>query len=141
VEEPKQRKHSEIGEAGQRLAATLRRERNTRGWTTERLAQAVSDQGVPMTATTVTKIEKQMRRTTVDELVALAAALGLRPGALLLPADRSVSDEIRDFVSERVHDRPFVVEVYGFPSGITKVATYAGEMAVKMREGTGDGEH
>jgi transcriptional regulator with XRE-family HTH domain len=39
-----------------------------------------------MTASTVTKIETQDRRVTVDELVALAAALGVSPVTLMLPA-------------------------------------------------------
>ncbi|MFF6980647.1 helix-turn-helix domain-containing protein [Streptomyces sp. NPDC008343] len=54
--------------------------------TTEELARAVSALGVPMSASTITKIEKRKRRVTVDELVALAAVLGVSPVTLMLPA-------------------------------------------------------
>lgn len=50
------------------------------------LASEVEELGVPMTASTITKIEKQGRRVTVDELVALAAALDVSPVTLMLPA-------------------------------------------------------
>lgn len=56
--------------------------------TTARLADLVNEHGVSMNATTVTKIEKKDRRVTVDELVALAVALGVSPPLLLLPIER-----------------------------------------------------
>ncbi|MER7562314.1 helix-turn-helix transcriptional regulator [Streptomyces sp. NPDC097941] len=78
------RRHSERGPVGDQVAENIRRLRRK---TTEQLAGEVSELGVPMTASTVTKIEKQGRRVTVDELVALAAALGVSPVTLMLPSE------------------------------------------------------
>jgi transcriptional regulator with XRE-family HTH domain len=80
------RRHSDRGPVGDQVAKNLIHFRGERHKTTTQLASEVSDLGVPMTASTVTKIEKQGRRVTVDELVALAAALGVSPVTLMLPA-------------------------------------------------------
>lgn len=79
------RRHSETGPVGDQVAQNLADFRRRRRMTTKRLAEEVSDLGVPMTASTVTKIETQGRRVFVDELVALAAALNVTPAALMLP--------------------------------------------------------
>lgn len=76
------RNHTPLGPVGSRVAKNLRRVRNSRTvdgerFTTRRLARTVSDLGIPMSASAVTKIEKQDRRMTVDELVAFAEALGV----------------------------------------------------------------
>lgn len=80
------RRHSERGPAGDQVAQNLARVRSACRLTTTELAEAVTKLGVQMTASTVTKIERQGRRVTVDELVALAAALDVSPVALMLPA-------------------------------------------------------
>lgn len=67
---------------GEQVAINVKRLRRR---TTEELAKTVSALGVPMSASTITKIETQKRRVTVDELVALAAALDVSPVTLMLP--------------------------------------------------------
>lgn len=79
------RRHSGTGPVGDQLADNVADLRRQRRMTTTQLAQAVSDLGVPMTASTVTKIETQGRRVFVDELVALAIALNVSPVTLMLP--------------------------------------------------------
>ncbi|GGT48998.1 hypothetical protein GCM10010256_01490 [Streptomyces coeruleorubidus] len=79
----KQRRYAERGPVGEQVAINVKRLRRQ---TTEELAETVSALGVPMSASTITKIERQKRRVTVDELVALAAALDVSPVTLMLPA-------------------------------------------------------
>ncbi|MDO0937406.1 helix-turn-helix transcriptional regulator [Streptomyces sp. DG2A-72] len=79
------RRHSETGPVGDQVADNVAEIRRRRRMTTKQLAEAVGEMGVPMTASTVTKIETQGRRVFVDELVALAAALDVTPAALMLP--------------------------------------------------------
>ncbi|MFE6623251.1 helix-turn-helix domain-containing protein [Streptomyces sp. NPDC057740] len=91
AEEDKRRQHAKRGPVGDQVAENLARFRSASRKTTSDLAEHVSQLGVPMTASTVTKIETQQRRVTVDELVAFAAALNVSPVTLMLPA----SDEGR----------------------------------------------
>jgi transcriptional regulator with XRE-family HTH domain len=72
-----------MGPAAERLAENLKRMRFTQRLTTAQLAESVSGLGRPMYANTITKIEKLQRRVDVDDLVALAAALGVTPAQLL----------------------------------------------------------
>lgn len=74
---------NELGAAAERVAANVKRFRFARRLTTVQLAAAVTAEGRQMYATTVTKIEKLQRRVDVDDLVALAAALGVDPVLLL----------------------------------------------------------
>lgn len=84
------RQHSGVGPTGQQVGTNVRRWRDVRGLTTAQLADEVSGHGVPMTASTVTKVEKHMRRVTVDELVTLAFVLGISPVTLMLPPEAPV---------------------------------------------------
>lgn len=77
------RRANELGDAGIRFAENLRRVRISRPMTTERLAERVTELGRPMYANTITKIEKQQRRVDVDDLAALASALGVTVTHLL----------------------------------------------------------
>ncbi|MER6557243.1 helix-turn-helix transcriptional regulator [Streptomyces sp. NPDC001027] len=67
------------------MAANLRRIRNARGLSTTKLAVLLKDAGQSIPATGITRIEKGERRVDVDDLMALAIALGVSPSALLLP--------------------------------------------------------
>lgn len=82
------RKYSEAGPVGSQVAKNLARIRNAQRKTTAQLGELVTELGIPMTASTVTKIEKRDRRVTVDELVALALALDVSPATLLLPTEQ-----------------------------------------------------
>lgn len=74
----------EIGPAGRRVAANLAALRKERGLKQSELAARMSDLGRPMSAPVISKTEKLDRRTDVDDLVALAVALGTTPNRLLL---------------------------------------------------------
>lgn len=92
----KTRRHSVNGPIGKQVGEALARERNARRLTTAGLAEEVDGLGVAMTASTVTKIEKQDRRVTVDELIAFAVALDVSPVTLLLPTKRTESVQITE---------------------------------------------
>lgn len=53
--------------------------------TTRTLANGLAEQGVPMSGSGITDIERGRRGVSVDQLTALAAALGVSPLALLTP--------------------------------------------------------
>jgi transcriptional regulator with XRE-family HTH domain len=75
----------EPGPTSARVAANVRRIRRDRELTTAALSQRLAELGHPIADTGITKIEKGQRRVDVDDLVALAAALGTTPTRLLLP--------------------------------------------------------
>lgn len=53
--------------------------------TTRVLAESVAEQGVPLSGSGITEIEKGRRMVNVDQLTCIAAALGVSPMALLTP--------------------------------------------------------
>lgn len=67
------------------MARNVARIRVSQGLTTRRLADTVANAGVPLSSSGVTDIELGRRRVTVDQLTALAAALGVAPLTLLQP--------------------------------------------------------
>ncbi|QHC26251.1 helix-turn-helix domain-containing protein [Streptomyces sp. GS7] len=73
----------EIGPAGNRTARAIERARTMRGIAQRQLAARATELGRPMTVTTISRIERRRRRCDVDDLVAIAAALGVSPLALL----------------------------------------------------------
>jgi hypothetical protein len=79
------RRANSLGTVGERVAENLKRLRAVQRVTTEQLAERVTALGRPMRATTVTKIEKLVRRVDVDDLAALASALSVTPAQLLEP--------------------------------------------------------
>lgn len=94
----------EPGPSSVRVAANLRRIRQDRGLSYAELARRLAALGHPILDTGVIKIEKGERRIDVDDLVALAVALGTTPNRLLLPGtdipggtvDHALVPEIRD---------------------------------------------
>jgi transcriptional regulator with XRE-family HTH domain len=50
------------------------------------LSERLAAHGRPMAVTAISRTEYRQRRVDVDDLIALAAALGVSPTALLLPA-------------------------------------------------------
>ncbi|WP_439940047.1 helix-turn-helix domain-containing protein [Streptomyces sp. BBFR115] len=79
----------EIGSAGMRTARTIEILRAERGLAQRELATRVTALGRPMSNTMLSRIERAQRRCDVDDLVALAQALGVSPLALLqgIPAE------------------------------------------------------
>ncbi|MFB7643070.1 helix-turn-helix domain-containing protein [Streptomyces sp. NPDC059095] len=73
----------EIGPAGQAAALAIERTRTARGYSQRQLAARVTALGRPMTFTALSRIERLVRRCDIDDLVAIAAALGAPPHALI----------------------------------------------------------
>lgn len=74
--------------ATERAAWHISRERKSRRWRLEDLAQRVTGHGVPMTLNTLSKVERGVRGISVEELEAIAAALGIEIEALLADPTR-----------------------------------------------------
>ncbi|MET9446116.1 helix-turn-helix domain-containing protein [Streptomyces cinerochromogenes] len=73
----------EIGPAGLHAARAIERIRTARGLTQHQLAVRCTALGRPMSNTALSRTERAYRRCDVDDLVAIAAALGVSPAALL----------------------------------------------------------
>ncbi|MCP3771444.1 MULTISPECIES: helix-turn-helix domain-containing protein [unclassified Streptomyces] len=78
----------EIGPAGQAAARAIERLRAARGYSQRQLAARVTALGRPMTFTQLARIERQVRRCDIDDLAAIATALGTPPHALLGDASK-----------------------------------------------------
>jgi transcriptional regulator with XRE-family HTH domain len=75
-----------VGEIGRNVANNVRRLRSGQGLSTARLAEVVGEHGRPMHDSAITRIEHCNRAVDVDDLVALASALGVSPADLLSSA-------------------------------------------------------
>ncbi|MGW0410092.1 helix-turn-helix domain-containing protein [Streptomyces collinus] len=87
----------EIGPAGLHAARAIERIRIVRGLTQHQLAVRCTALGRPMSHTALSRTERGHRRCDVDDLIAIAAALGVSP-AVLLPLETSplqTSEHIR----------------------------------------------
>lgn len=73
----------EIGPAGLQTARVIEHLRLARGLTQHQLAARCTALGRPMTNTALSRTERARRRCDVDDLVTIAAALGIAPAALL----------------------------------------------------------
>ncbi|MGW3119338.1 helix-turn-helix domain-containing protein [Streptomyces sp. NPDC001107] len=80
----------EIGPAGLHAARAIEHLRLARGLTQQQLAARCTALGRPMTNTALSRTERARRRCDIDDLVAIATALGISPAALL-PMGPSVS--------------------------------------------------
>ena len=88
------RREIEVGATGKRAAVNLAGLRERRRMSQAELAGRVTELGRPMSASVVSKTEKQDRRIDVDDLMAFAVALGVNPNALLFDRTASRSDLI-----------------------------------------------
>lgn len=88
-------KEIKLGPVGKRVAMNLRDIRNQRGRVSVYdLAKQLEEAGWPIQPSGLTRIERRERRVDVDDLVALAVALGVNPSALLLPRRIDDGEEI-----------------------------------------------
>lgn len=74
------------GPAARRVVENVVGLRKARGYTRERLSERLAAVGRPIRTTGLARLEAGRRRVDVDDLVALALALGVSPLRLLLPA-------------------------------------------------------
>ncbi|MDX3760010.1 helix-turn-helix transcriptional regulator [Streptomyces sp. AK02-04a] len=73
----------EIGPAGLHAARAIEHLRLARGLTQHQLAARCTALGRPMTNTALSRTERARPRCDIDDLVAIATALGISPAALL----------------------------------------------------------
>lgn len=76
------------------LARQMKEVRTRRGWTQQDLADRLQDLGLNVDQSTIARIEKgQIKRVTLDDALAIAAALGVQPVQLMVPmkADNRVA--------------------------------------------------
>lgn len=88
------RRAIETGPTGMTVAENLARLRKVRGFTTRQLSGSLEQAGRYIPASGITRMENAERHVTADELVALAAVLGVTPSALLLPLKDATNDTI-----------------------------------------------
>lgn len=74
-----------MGPTGRTVGMNIAFFRTKRGWKLSQLSARMDEVGRPMTGNTLSAIENLDRRTDVDDLVAIAAALEVSPAALLMP--------------------------------------------------------
>ena len=75
----------EIDVTGKETARNIERLRTQLGISQRQLAVRLTELGRPVPGTALSKIERGERRVDVDDLVAIAIALGVSPSTLLLP--------------------------------------------------------
>ncbi|GHK02571.1 hypothetical protein SY2F82_43680 [Streptomyces sp. Y2F8-2] len=85
----------EIGPAGLHTARAIEHLRLVRGLTQHQLAARCTALGRPMTNTALSRTERGRRRCDIDDLVAIATALGTPPTTLLLPLPSASTDDRR----------------------------------------------
>ncbi|MBZ9638622.1 helix-turn-helix domain-containing protein [Streptomyces sp. PSKA30] len=85
----------EIGPAGLHSARAIEHLRLVRGLTQHQLAARCTALGRPMSNTALSCTERAHRRCDIDDLVAIATALGVPPATLLLPLPSVSSDDRR----------------------------------------------
>lgn len=85
----------EIGPAGLHSAHAIEHLRLVRGLTQHQLAARCTALGRPMSNTALSRTERAHRRCDIDDLVALATALGVPPMTLLLPLPSVSGDDRR----------------------------------------------
>ncbi|KQT75653.1 helix-turn-helix domain-containing protein [Microbacterium sp. Leaf436] len=79
-----------LGPTGRHAAAAIAAARDKRGLTYKALSDLLSDRGWPIPILGLRRIEAGARRVSVDDLVALSAALSVTPLQLLLPSEDPV---------------------------------------------------
>lgn len=84
-QERRPRPAAQYGPTARTVAGNVRRIRELRGKTIYELAGQLKQMGRAIAPSAVAKIERAERQVTVDDLVALAIALGVSPSALMLP--------------------------------------------------------
>ncbi|MGW6395417.1 helix-turn-helix domain-containing protein [Streptomyces sp. NPDC055103] len=94
TEQQRGRRAIEVGPTGKTVATNLARLRERRGLTTRQLSALLERQGRSIPPSGITRIEKDERVVTADDLAALAVAFGVSPSALLLPLTNSPSDPV-----------------------------------------------
>jgi transcriptional regulator with XRE-family HTH domain len=75
----------QLGATGEQVRGNVRRLRERLGLSQAQLARQTANTSRPLASTAINEIENGARRVDVDDLLALAVALGVNPNALLMP--------------------------------------------------------
>jgi transcriptional regulator with XRE-family HTH domain len=127
--------------AGEAFGERLQEIRRKRGWTQEDLASRLDDLGFPIHRVTLGQIEKggtRARNVTLEEVLAIALALGVPPVMMMAPFSIEVRlrvvgrrtpappDVARAWIvgHQLLEERPPVLEVGELPSEPADAATY-----------------
>lgn len=87
-------KSPKLGPTGETVRVNVRRLRDARGISAAELSKKLDALGRPIPLVGIQRIEAGERRPDTDDLVALAAALGVSPLTLLMPASSSPRDQV-----------------------------------------------
>jgi transcriptional regulator with XRE-family HTH domain len=98
------RRKVEPGPTSRHVAANVKRLRGARGFSLVELSKQLARIGRPILPSGLNKIEQRHRSVDVDDLMALALALGVNANALLLPPDVSAESVA---LTEKVSARGF----------------------------------
>ena len=93
-----------MGPAGRAVIANIHRIRGLQKMTLQELSDRLTHVGRPILPSGLSKIESGERRIDVDDLVAIAAALGVMPERLLRYADGSPMDGYAGMTKEDYED-------------------------------------
>lgn len=130
----------DTGEAAHTVASNVARIRTSQNLTWTQLSDRLSDLGWNLTPVAVKNIESERRRVTVDDLVALAVALGVSPVTLLTPNSPEGSDMVQyTALPQPISSEDLLDWLTGkFPlpnSGSSVLEFYARALPLWMREG------
>jgi transcriptional regulator with XRE-family HTH domain len=76
-----------VASASEVFRQRLREVRRLKGWTQQQLADALAAGGVRLDASAITRLERGTRGVTLDDVIAIAAALGVSPLHMIVPLD------------------------------------------------------
>jgi transcriptional regulator with XRE-family HTH domain len=74
--------------------ARLREVRRFKGWTQQQLASALADVGVDLGEPAVTRLERGARGVSLDDVIAIAAVLGVSPLHMIVPLENDVTADL-----------------------------------------------
>lgn len=85
-----------VGATGSAVRKNIRRIRDAKGVSANELSEALRRLNRPIPPLGISRIENGQRRVDVDDLVAIASALGVSPATLLMPATNDDDSEVRE---------------------------------------------
>lgn len=88
-------KKNELGPTGRTVASNVKRLRLAQNLTYAELARRLEAAGRPIPVLALSRIEDGARRVDPDDLTALAAVLGVWPGALLMPRAKTPDEYVQ----------------------------------------------
>lgn len=95
IDENARERRNPVGPTAKTVGFNVKRLRGELGETQADLAARLKANGHPIPVASIGRIEGGQRRVEVDDLTALAVALGVSPLALLLPNTRSAREEVQ----------------------------------------------